>query len=94
MFSVPKNEAELLRVDEKVNVLIGDDAEAHVAVIEFVSPTTNAETGTTQVKVKIDNPEHKIQSGAQCVLVVNSDSVVTKAKDRFKTRNVSAKSVR
>ena len=94
VFSVPKREASRLKVKDSVNLLIGDEADAHVGTIEFVSPTTNAETGTTQVKVKIDNPEHRIQSGTQCALVIKSAKSVVKAKDKFKTRNVSEQTVR
>lgn len=92
VFSVPKNEATCLRVNQDVRLQIGDAAKAHTGVVEFVSPTTNAETGTTLVKVKIDNPHRLIQSGIPCVLVIDSNTVA-KTNKGFKTRNVSAKSV-
>ena len=36
--------------------------------IDFISPVTDAESGTVRVKVRIDNPQNKYRSGQRCAL--------------------------
>ena len=66
IFSVPQDQTTKLKVDEAVPVIIGE--EEVEGVIEFVSPTADAQSGTCRVKIKIENPELKFASGVACYL--------------------------
>ena len=70
VFLVPVVEARELAAEASVKVRI-DSAEQPVeGVVEFVSPTADAQSGTTRVRVRIANPGEKIPSGANCHLLL------------------------
>ena len=74
VFLVPVVEARELAAEDRVNVRV-DSAEQPVeGVVEFVSPTADAQSGTTRVRVRIANPEEKIPSGANCHLLLPARS--------------------
>lgn len=68
VFSVPSPATRDLRVDQKVHVRFPDLAGPVPGTIEFVSPVTDAESGTVRVKVRIDNPDGAYRSGERCTL--------------------------
>ena len=79
VFSIPRAQAVKLSAGEQVDVEVGTKKEIAQGLIEFVSPTADAQSGTCRVKVRIDNPEMKWASGVECRL--KSDQLVEK-KDR------------
>ncbi|MFO0817274.1 MAG: efflux RND transporter periplasmic adaptor subunit [Pirellulales bacterium] len=66
-FTVSTSQAARLKSGEifPVEFDSGDEASA---VVEFVSPVTNAESGTVLVKLRIDNAEGRTRSGDRCRL--------------------------
>lgn len=66
IFSVPQDQALRLTVKETVSLTLGDSDVS--GVVEFVSPTADAQSGTCRVKVRIENPDHLLASGLPCYL--------------------------
>ncbi len=74
-FSLTREQAARLSVDQKVIVrsfnvstLNEELSELMEGTVEFIAPVINAESGTVRVKVYIENPDGKYQSGVRCVL--------------------------
>jgi RND family efflux transporter MFP subunit len=65
-FSVPSPQVGDLRAREKVTVMIGGIDAA--GTVDFVSPVTDAESGTVRVTVQIANPQSTYRSGERCTL--------------------------
>ena len=68
VFSIPRKIAIRYTAGDRVKVVVGSDGELAPGLIEFVSPTADAQSGTCRVKVRIDNPELKWPSGVECRL--------------------------
>jgi RND family efflux transporter MFP subunit len=68
VFAVPSPGTRELSVDQKVQVRYPDLASPVPGTVEFVSPVTDAESGTVRVKVRIDNPQGNFRSGERCTL--------------------------
>ncbi|EMI21351.1 efflux transporter, RND family [Rhodopirellula maiorica SM1] len=63
VFSVPLDVAASLAVEQQVTLLVGHDAVPAAAVIEYVSPVADAESGSVRVKIRIPNRDRQLQSG-------------------------------
>ena len=63
----------MLQKNEQVPVNF--DAKEVRGVVEFVSPTTDAQSGTTRVKVRVPNPNLALQSGDACTLIFEGSGV-------------------
>ena len=70
VFSVPKSEAQKLTLAQEVPVEVGAGRTKTQGVIEFVSPTADAQSGTVRVKVRISNGNGEFQSGDGCWLKI------------------------
>ena len=68
VFSVPAPAAREFRVDHKVHVSFPGLATPAEGTVEFISPVTDAESGTVRVKVRIENPKQEYRSGERCTL--------------------------
>jgi RND family efflux transporter MFP subunit len=68
VFSVPSPAARELRIDQKVHVAFPGIATPAEGIVEFISPVTDAESGTVRVKVRIENPKQDYRSGERCSL--------------------------
>jgi RND family efflux transporter MFP subunit len=66
VFSIPLQSARTIHPGQSVNVEVGYDLAPASAVIEFVSPVSDAQSGTVRVKLRIPNPDGKLQSGVNC----------------------------
>ena len=73
VFSVPLAEAGKLTAEEPVSVRIESAKLTVQGVVEFVSPTADAQSGTTRVRVRIPNPGESVPSGITCHLVLPRD---------------------
>jgi RND family efflux transporter MFP subunit len=78
VFSVPVARARDLTKDAQVQVRVESIAEPVAGVVEFVSPTADAQSGTTRVRVRLPNPGEAIPSGVKCQLLL-ADSAVQPA---------------
>lgn len=65
---LPPERAEALKAGEQLDLLLLDSQARLPAKVEFVSPITDAASGTVRVKFSIDNAEGKYRSGARCTL--------------------------
>lgn len=65
IFSVPRRIANKLRVGQLVALEIATSTTG-IGVVEFVSPTTDPQSGTVRVKIRIDNPSQTIPCGVLC----------------------------
>jgi len=68
IFPVPQRKARQLSSGQQIDVQVGRDRVLASGVVEFVSPTTDAQSGTCRVTIKIDNSDGQLQSGDTCVL--------------------------
>lgn len=64
-FTLTSFQAESLSVGQELTVWFGPELSAP-GVVEFISPVTNAESGTVLVKLRIENPDGMFRSGARC----------------------------
>lgn len=67
-FFVDTETAQPLRKGDTISVLIGKNATRIPAVVEFVSPITESESGTVRVDLLIDNHQLRLRSGVVCEL--------------------------
>ena len=65
---LPPERVEQLAAGGKAELLLLDPERRIPANVEFVSPLTDAASGTVRVKFNIENPEGKIRSGGRCTL--------------------------
>ena len=68
VFSIPRDDASKLSAGQTLDVEVGTKKDIVAGLIEFVSPTADAQSGTCRVKVRIDNPELRWPSGVECRL--------------------------
>lgn len=67
-FSVPQSMTRRLSSGLQVELEMGHDQSSAAGIVEFVSPTTDAQSGTRRVTIRIDNSDQLWQSGDVCVL--------------------------
>ncbi len=67
-FLVQRAQREGLKLNQPVQVRMIDTEEMIPGTIEYISPITDAESGTTVVRVLIDNREGRHRSGEKCLL--------------------------
>lgn len=71
VFSVDSAEARSLQLGQHVTIRIGSEQHRTVrGTVEFVSPVTDAESGTVRIKVALTNNEGNLHSGERCTLVL------------------------
>ena len=51
----------------EVEILVGDDRTTKKALVKYVSPVIDPDSGTGRIEVVIDNQDLKIRSGAACL---------------------------
>lgn len=69
VFSLPEDQAQRLNANQSIQVSFGQGKATAVAVVEFVSPVAEAQSGTFRVRVRIPNPTQKLRSGIPCFFV-------------------------
>ena len=82
VFSIPQDEARKMAAGNTLPIKIGLSKEQASGFIEFVSPTADAQSGTCRVKMRIDNPGYKWQSGVSCQLETSSIAAIGSKKHR------------
>ena len=68
VFSMATNQASRLTVGQKVSVLMSGREQSVAAVVEFIAPITDAESGEILVEVRVDNAAGLYRSGTRCEL--------------------------
>ena len=69
---LPPERVENLKAGNKTELLLLDPERRVAATVEFVSPITDAASGTVRVKFAIENPKGAIRSGGRCTLEPDS----------------------
>ena len=70
------------RVGETVEVYIGEDRLKKKAVVAYVSPVIDPDSGTGRIEVEINNENQTLQSGTVCVWGDSSKSVSSAQRPR------------
>ena len=65
---LPPFRAEKLKLGGSATLLLGEKTERVPAIVEFISPVTDAASGTVRVKFVMENTEGKLRSGITAVL--------------------------
>ena len=68
IFCVPTSHGDTLKLGQQVPLAFLDTDLPATGRVEFVSPITDAESGTVRVKVLIDNPQGEFRCGVRCTL--------------------------
>jgi RND family efflux transporter MFP subunit len=74
IFLVPAEQARALTNGNTVNVRIAEPAQVTPGKVEFVSPTTDPQSGLTRVRVRVPNPEERLPCGTTCYLILSDKS--------------------
>lgn len=65
-FTMTGPQASKLSVDEKVNVRFSISGKEAMGTVDFISPVTDAESGTVLVKIRVPNSDSRFRSGERC----------------------------
>jgi RND family efflux transporter MFP subunit len=68
-FTIMSHQAPELSIGQKVKLRLLSGNTEIVGVVDFIAPTTDAESGTVRVKVRLENSAGKLRSGERCKLV-------------------------
>jgi RND family efflux transporter MFP subunit len=71
-FTLMSTQLDQLKVNQKLKVYFLQSNTETTGVVEFVSPVTDAESGTVLVKVRIDNRAGRFRSGERCTIRIGS----------------------
>lgn len=82
------SEATSLEENTKVQVRLERQNEQAEATVSFVSPVTNADSGTVRIELLVDNPSNRFRSGQRCWLITTPVST-TGSKQSASVRNAS-----
>jgi RND family efflux transporter MFP subunit len=77
IFSVPIDRRSEIAKGQTVPLSIGSGTLPAEALVEFVSPTADASSGTFRVKVRLPNPQGQWQAGDRSVLLLDSPTTET-----------------
>lgn len=67
-FALVSNQSAQLRIGQSMKVHFTESDQTVSGEVAFISPVTDAESGTVLVKVAISNPEGNVRSGARCTI--------------------------
>ena len=65
---VPTSEALKMKADQVVQVTLPEQQQSVNASVDFVSPVTDADSGTVRVKLRIENKQKQLRSGVRAVV--------------------------
>lgn len=68
VFNLPASDAAQLRIGQKISLYFPLQKLNVEGTVEIISPLTDAESGTTRVKIRIPNPDGHYRSGERCIL--------------------------
>ena len=91
VFSVPAHQAKSILVNQRVEMEVGAARNKAEGIVEFVSPTADAQTSTTRVKVRIPNTDGTFQSGDPCTLVACAPSSPPAQQAKTRPENATTK---
>ncbi len=71
-FTVMSEQAPQLITGQEIEVQLLPENAKSIGIVEFVAPTTDAESGTVRVKVRIENTAGRQRSGERCKIQLQS----------------------
>ncbi len=71
VFPAPLTAARQLKPDQEVRVQFDGASDPVRGVVEFISPTPDAQSRTTSVRVRLPNPKEQLPCGAACKLLLD-----------------------
>jgi RND family efflux transporter MFP subunit len=74
IFSVPTAQGTQLKPEQSVKLFFPETELRATGKVEFVSPVTDADSGTVRVKVLLENAKGQYRSGVRCALELNDTS--------------------
>jgi RND family efflux transporter MFP subunit len=73
VFNLPSSQAAQLKVGQKAVLSLPNQKETAEGSVETISPLTDAESGTTRVKIRIANPDGRYRGGERCLFDMPPD---------------------
>lgn len=67
VFPIPSSQVQSLQTGQEITVKF-DDGSSFLGTVQFVAPTTDAQSDTVQVKIMLNNSLGKLRSGQRCYL--------------------------
>tara|TARA_R100001132_G_scaffold499_1_gene716 strand:+ start:7731 stop:8522 length:792 start_codon:yes stop_codon:yes gene_type:complete len=67
-FTLTPQQASQLKIDDKIEVTFRINNATTEGTVEYISPVTDAQSGTVLVKVRIDNRNGSFRSGERCCI--------------------------
>ncbi|QEF97027.1 Macrolide export protein MacA [Stieleria maiorica] len=67
-FALLGSQAEQLTTGQEIELQFSESGQVTSGKVHFISPVTDAESGTVLVKIAIDNADGMIRSGARCAI--------------------------
>ncbi|WP_417386425.1 efflux RND transporter periplasmic adaptor subunit [Gimesia sp.] len=67
-FTLTSQQASQLKINDKLEVTFKHDNSLTEGTIEYISPVTDAQSGTVLVKIRIDNRNGEFRSGERCTI--------------------------
>ena len=61
-----------LRVDQEMKVRFLTSGVETTGTVDFISPVTDAESGTVLVRIRVDNADGRFRSGERCKIHVGN----------------------
>lgn len=82
VFSVPQDSVGSIQAGQSAQIQIDGVSSPVSCFVEFVSPTADAQSGTSRVKVRIPNANQELASGRACFLLIEgaNNSQLTNSK--------------
>jgi RND family efflux transporter MFP subunit len=68
VFNLTASDAAQLKLGQEVTLSFPAENQTAKGTVEIISPLTDAESGTTRVKIRIANPEGRYRSGERCLI--------------------------
>lgn len=87
VFSVMPEVSRGLKPGQNVKVQIGNNSVSNDAVVHFLSPVMDAQSGTVLLKVAIPNPAGRLPSGEKCRLLIGSEEAVPFTREAKRLRD-------
>lgn len=88
VFDVPRKNAKRIVAKKKIKLQL-DSGKMIAGMVEWKCPILNAESETTKVIVRVDNPNHIYTSGEYCILKPNAEQFADADDTESKPKTVS-----
>jgi len=71
-FTLTSQQAAQLHINDKIRISFKHNQSSTEGTIEYISPVTDAQSGTVLVKIRIDNQKGDFRSGERCTIQLES----------------------